>query len=384
MLPDLPDAGTRDHLLDVLAGLVARGGAASLLAAPVEPGPAAFPDAWAPSASGVALLLRRLAWYAGLDRAIEIDNQLAGAPPTERKPATSVELTEVDARRALFVARFIGDDDVAGTLAHEIGVAYAALHRPDRDPYRAAGNATITIDPELDLERGSIATVYLGLGVLAANAARQHHSVVERQGFNPLLVATVGAVVEAGHATMDALAYLVAVQAVVRGSARPPAGLESEQRGAVEAWIAALRERASELRERLGVAADAEPSERLAVKPFADAPEVTDEKPAATAFRWRTHRGGVGTIAGTVLGIGLGVGLSIVSAGALAGLVLGGAVGGHLIGRRVRVPRCSACATVVPAGAPKCTRCGATLRGEIGSLSERLEAEERLGGHDSA
>ena len=34
--------------------------------------------------------------------------------------------------------------------------------------------------------------MYLGLGVLAANAARQNHAVLEGQGFHPLLVAPVG------------------------------------------------------------------------------------------------------------------------------------------------------------------------------------------------
>jgi len=80
---------------------------------------------------------------AGLDRAIEVEDRQVGARPTERKPATRVTLVEVRRTTAVFALALLGADD---------------------------------------LERGSIATVYLGLGVLAANAARQNHAVLEGQG----------------------------------------------------------------------------------------------------------------------------------------------------------------------------------------------------------
>jgi hypothetical protein len=325
----------------------------------------------------VALLLRRLAWHAGIDRDIEIEDRRAGAPPTERKPSTAVELFEVRRKSAAFVLRFIGEDDIAGTLAHEIGVMYAVLHPPDgADPYRTAEAPVISVDPDVDLERGSIATVYLGLGVLAANAARQEHSVLERQSYQPLFVASVGVKVEAGHVAAESLTYLLAVQAVIRGDVQPPAGLAGAQRREVETWMSELRGDASELRARLGIAEDARPGERATPEPFADAALDADPLPRAIAFRWRTHRGGVGLIAGTLLGVGLAT--AVVARSAAPFAVIGGAVVGHVIGRRVRVPRCSACATVLPADATTCRRCGAALKGDISHLSERLEAEERL------
>jgi hypothetical protein len=51
---------------------------------------------------------------------------------------------------------------------------------------------------------------------------------------------------------------------------------------------------------------------------------------------------------------------------------------GHVVGRFVSVPRCSACATIVAKTSTGCRKCGARLRGDISSLSQRLEAEERL------
>src|SRR5213076_619771 len=90
--PISPDADTREHLLSVLADFIARSGASSFLRAPVAPGPENFPEPWAPSKPGVALLLRRLMWHADIEREVEIDDRRAGAPPTERKPSTRCEL----------------------------------------------------------------------------------------------------------------------------------------------------------------------------------------------------------------------------------------------------------------------------------------------------
>jgi hypothetical protein len=377
--PETPDAATCDHLLAALAELVAVAGPQPLLLPPVVADGVAFPDPWAATTAGVELLLRRLLWHAGLDLAIAVDDHRAGAPPTERKPSTVVELVAVRGKTAELELHFIGDDYIAGTLAHEVGVAFAALHRePAGDAYRTAVAPEVEIVPELDHERGSIATVYLGLGVLAVNAARQRHSVLERASFHPLFVAPVSVDVEAGYVDMEALAYLVAVQAIVRGDREPPVGLDGAQRRAVAEWMDALRGQAGELRERLGIPVDAQPGERPTAIAFAGGTLREDEPQRAVAFRWRTHRGGVGFVAGTVLSVGLGLATAASSRVALPLFAFGGAALGHVLGRRVRVLRCSACATPCAAAATRCHRCGASLCGDINSLAERLEAEERL------
>lgn len=374
--PSQPDRETREQLLGVLAELVAKGGAGPLLIAPVEPGAAAFPDPWAPTSAGVQLLLRRLLWHAGIERDVELDDdRMAKAPPTERKPATRVELTEVSKDKARFTLYFVGGDDIVGTLAHEIGTLYAALHRSERaDPYRTAEPPSITIDPDRDLERGSIATVYLGLGVVAANAAFQQYSSSGR--FNGGYVPLEYDVLRAGALPMSALAYLLAVQAIVRGDAEPPKGLAPPQRDEVAGWMRALDGQRTTLRERLGIAATERASARPAVAPLDDElPPFEEPAPKPTAFRWHTHRGGVGFVAGTVMGMGFAF---VVSRGLMPITMLGGATAGHVIGRRVRAPRCSACATVLADDAASCAKCGAVLRGDIASLADRLEAEERL------
>lgn len=386
--PAAPDATSREHLLDELAELVAGGGPGPLLQAPVEPGAAAFPEPWAPTPAGVTLLLRRLAWHGGIVREICADDMREAAPPTERKPATRVELVELRtpphatgetgagagaAASALFAIGYIGEDDIAGTLAHEIGVAHAvATRRDEADPYRTVERSVVEVDPDLDLEHGSIATVYLGLGVLAANAAFQQYSRGGRTAYDPLEYD----VLRAGYVPMSDLAFLLAVQAVVRGETAPPRGLSPPQRDEVVAWLGALRGKTAALRDRLGIAADARGQARPAVERFADAVLAPAPVPPKNAFRWRTHRGGVGLIAGTVLGVSCAA--IVASRGMAPIFAFGGAAAGHIVGRRVPVPRCSACATVLPPDATTCRRCGAVLRGEIESLSQRLEAEEAL------
>ncbi|CAN5908974.1 hypothetical protein BH11MYX3_BH11MYX3_49350 [soil metagenome] len=376
MPPQTPGSERREHVLAVLADLVARGGARALLAPPVIPGANAFPEPWRATRGGVRALLRRLAWHAGNERAIELMDARLGAPPTERKPETRVGLTAVRPKELGFRIEFLGEDDVAGTLAHELGVAHAAVNRPDSvDPYRTGDLPEIQIDVDRDHERGSIATVYLGLGVIAANAVYQQYSRPGRfnGGYSPLEYD----VLRAGYLPMSELAYLLAVQSAVRGTG-VPAGLSGPQRDEVSEWLAVLSSQRGELRERLGIGRDEEcVNQRPTPMRFEDLDLSEDAPPPRrNAFRWRTHRGGVGFVAGAVLGVGVAV--AVASPNLTPLLVFGVAGSGHVIGRRVRVPRCTACASVVFEGATSCPACGAALRGDIAQLADRLDAEERL------
>ena len=387
--PPAPDPESRERLLDELAGFVAAGGAGPFLAAPVEPTAEAFPEPWKPTRAGVETLLRRLLWHANIERAITTDDQRSDAPPpTERKPETRVAATAVGDRKAAFVIELIGSDDVVGTLAHEVGVVHAALTRmDDAGPYRAAdvpvvdgdhmyrsgGRGMMEIDHERDLERGSVASVYLGFGVIATNASFQQYSQGGR--FNGAYVPLEYDVLCAGYVPMSSLAFLLAVQGVVRGDVAPPAGLSGPQRDEVAAWIGALADHASELRDRLGIDHAAVGNVRPEVVPFDDV--AVPEEPVAKkiGFRWRTNRGFIGLVAGAALGGG--VALAVARTAAPVVMVITTAAG-HLVGRRIKVPRCTACSTVVAADETICHHCGAELRGDIAHLSDRLEAEERL------
>ena len=374
----MPSRERRDRLLAILGDLVARGGPQPLLAPPVAPGQGSFPEGMRATRGGMMGLLRRLAWHVGDKRAVVLSDERLGAPPTERKPETRIALTRMTEKELHFTLGFIGHDDVVGTAAHELGVAYAALHRAENtDPYRAPNEPDVTIE-ERDLERGSIAAVYLGLGVLAINAAFQEYSRPGR--FNGAYSPLEYDVLRAGYVPMSDLAYLIAVQAVLRGAIDEPVGLAPPQRDEVVAWMTALRSQAQAgvLRGRLGISSEVPAgAARPLPEPFTDIDLADDPAPPRKiAFRWRTHRGGVGFVAGAV--IGLGVATMIASQQASPLIAIGGAGLGHLFGRRVRVPRCSGCASVVDATATTCAHCDAALRGDIARLGDRLEAEERL------
>lgn len=401
-MPLVPDEARREALLATLGDLIERGGSARVLAPPVAPGPEAFPDRWESTAEGVAQVLRRLAWHAQLDdageagprgedeagraagegggrtaRRIVVRDERIGAPPTARKPETSVTAEVVTRTEAVVTLQLVGEDDVVGTLAHEIGAIYAALTRVETaDPYRTATPDAIEIDPERDLERGSIATVYLGLGVLAANAAYQQYSASGR--FNGAYVPLEYDVVRAGAVPMSELAFLLAVQAVVRGQSAPPAGLGAPQRDETAAWMAVLKPQRDELCARFGTNGLGT-NERPNAEPFADAPEVeaSSTPPGRVAFRWRSNRGGVGFLAGLALGGATVVALAVPGMAAPLVVVAGAGIG-HVAGRRIPVARCSACVTTLPMAASTCAHCGAAMRGDIARLADRLDAEEQL------
>lgn len=377
--PAEPDPERQQHLLGVLGELIAHGGPDPLLAPPVVPGAEAFPEPWEPSVDGASTLLRRLVQHAGMTQGIAVVDERRAALATERKPETHVEVTAIRNDQIAVRLLYIGKDDVAGTCAHEIGVAHAALTRfSGEGPYRAAERREIEVDGERDLERGSIAAVYLGLGVLAANGAYQQYS---RQAPGPYAPVEYD-VLRAGYVALSDLAYLLAVQAVVRGETAPPHGLQPVQRDEVTAWLDALRDRGAELRGALAIPADARPiAARPAVGPLSPArvAAVAEPAPARRAFRWQGHRGFLGFAVGGVALILLGSLLFGARTGsALLGCFAVGAIVGHLVGRGVKIARCSACATVVGVRAERCRKCDAVFRGDIASLAQRLEAEERL------
>jgi hypothetical protein len=374
-MPVEPNAERREQLIAMLGDLVARGGPGPFLAPPIEPGKAAFPEPWKRTRGATIAVLRRLAWHVGNPRSIVVVDERLGAPPTDRKPETRVGLQAVEAKTLQFRIEFLGEDDIAGTLAHELGVAHAAIHRPASDPYREADAPRIEVDPDRDHERGSVAAVYLGLGALVANAAFQEYN---RPGkFNGVYYENEHDVLRAGYISLSDIAFLLAVQATLRESAMP-AGLKGPQKDEVAAWMTELAHKRDALREMVGIASNAEPAVRETPVLFEDVDVDEDEAaPRKTAFRWLTHRGGVGLVVGTAAGIAASTALML-TANAWLVVAFGAAVIGHVVGRKVVTPRCSACATVVKRDAKKCRQCGAALRADIHSLSERLEAEERL------
>jgi hypothetical protein len=95
---------------------------------------------------------------------------------------TQLELLRADEGRVELVVSSIGNDDVAGIVAHEIGRAYIARLASGGHPFR-------TMEDGLPgAADGSLATIALGLGVVAANAAHhvRHLQIVRERDRDPL------------------------------------------------------------------------------------------------------------------------------------------------------------------------------------------------------
>src|SRR5256885_1031009 len=120
-------------------------------------------------------------------------------------------------RLLAWLAEYVASGGAGPLLAPPIAPARAAF--PER--LRPTGAGGVDIDGR-DLERGSVAAVYLGLGVLAANAAYQQYTSSGRT--NGAYMPLEYDVIKSGHLTMSELAFLLAVQAVARGEHEPPHG----------------------------------------------------------------------------------------------------------------------------------------------------------------
>jgi hypothetical protein len=130
-------------------------------------------------------VLVRLLWLAHVDLDVAIDDQRRFDPAPRR--ASDIRWIATTAGVARFQIAAIGNDDVVGLLSHEVGLAYAAWQAG------AAAYRDAELPPPSERD-GSIAAIYLGLGVLATNAALEGH----------------------GGLGLAAAIYLLAIQAVLR------------------------------------------------------------------------------------------------------------------------------------------------------------------------
>jgi hypothetical protein len=383
-----------DDLVDRLGVLIERAGAGHVLDAPVVRADAHdFPETWAPTAAALERLILRTLWLAHVDLDVAIDDLREGVAPSGKMlQRSAIAWTETADGIARFEVGEIGNDDVAGLISHEVGRAFAAW-LADAAPYRDG-----PAEPPSTRD-GSIAAVYLGLGVLAANSSTYNRTAGTLVG--NLAMSEWEVVVTGGLAAAEII-YLLAVQAVLRGGEiAAHATLRRDLRERLHDAIAALGPHRDELATRLGVDLDAP---RPALERDAAPPTVRDEdRPEPDRRRVnageRTFRVGHSrALARGVLGLGLGfatlvavmiVGdtvagphhgtIDFVPWGLVAiGAVIAPGVVGFVTGRRVRIDQCARCDAIVPAAAAACPRCGAAIAGRIKHRNLRLAAEEAL------
>jgi hypothetical protein len=395
---DLPDEAARAELLEALAGLVERHGRATLLLPPLTPTTSCFPDRWQPNAAGVTVLAQRLLGYAGLPRLrpevglwSDVSPQLRARSRTHALGHTAALFLGLDGDRARFAVEAGHLEDPEATvaaMAHEVAHAWRAWH------------GEVVEDQRHEEELTDLTTVYLGFGVLTANAAYRYRS---RGGYGYMEWSQQ----QLGYLGPGSLTFLLAAQAVARGAGwrerrRILADLEPNQAGAFAAGLRALRPEAEALRRRLGGPSVEErpppralPSVAPPVAPVAH-PDFPDAPGAWNAGRpvFRVPRSRLAPLVGMPLAAVIpGVLFAV-----LAGSALGGAPGaqiGAVVGlvaspllglwlgaraaRRVQ-DDCSDpdCKASLPAGVQECPVCGGVISGTIRRPEDRLEAEEAL------
>jgi hypothetical protein len=356
--------------------MIAAGGAWRLLRGPVVSASTAdYPDKWDETREGVARALGRTLWHAHVGVDATLEDARAPASPTRKQLRRShVELAEVQPGRVRFHITSIGNDDVAGMLAHEVGRAYLA-QLDTGAPFRTAPEGELP-----DAEHGTIAAVYLGLGVVALNAARYWRKFSEVRGRSTY---SEEEWVENGGLSLDELAFLVAVQATVRDDVLTALDtLHREQAEAVAKWREVLDDHEDELLAMLAVgevdketppARSPVPAKIHVEGQFAEG-DLDRPNVGRPVFRYPENRSITGSLLGIVAGMGVGIAMM---APVVMGIAAGaGAVGGFVLGRRKRYFRCASCGNFVTPDHHECRLCGGNLVGEIASPRDRLDAEE--------
>jgi hypothetical protein len=377
---------TQRGMLSDLATLIARGGSWRFLHGPVAAADQAhYPDRWDETRAGVARVIARTLWHAHapFDATLE-DVRRPGAQREALLRNTLLQLARVDDRGACFALQHIGNDDVAGIAAHEVGRAFVGWLGRDGHPFRAIPDDGLP-GPAI----GSLATVYLGLGVVAINAAYHSRAGGKADGTHS------HAIGRAGGLDVDDLAFLLAVQAELRDDVLPALrSLRPTQAEAVATWRAVLEDHEGELRQLLGLndgaddspAPDRPPAPRpVTIAAVFDEAVVTKPNHGQPVFRVakvRLHaRAGLGWVVGVAGGtlaflelpaIGTGLSVALGIAAVVAGVVLGRGHGGTRT-----LYCCATCQSFLDATAAVCPGCGGTITGDIARRADRLEAEER-------
>lgn len=393
MVADLPEADRRAWLLASLTELLARAGWEHFVCSPIVlPVPEHFPDRWSRGAGGVRRLLRRLLRFADLEELTpqvelfdERPPELHGLVRSEQHHGAAGLFLGIEGEVAFFGADVHLLDDPGGitaTLAHEVAHAFRTQ--------RGLCVEDVAIEEPLT----DLTAVFLGFGVLAANAALRHRSRVVDDGFFKHEWSTQ----RLGYLSPQELCFLLAVQVHVRGPARASARaieahLEANQASFFRAALRWCEREAPGL--GLPGASAWPPLDSVAelTRGFADedeapADEALPARPVAPArpnlgrpvFRvWRRPW------ADRLLPV-LGVALAGSIAALLAeeALVRGAvmAISAMAIVRtgRYRHPRCSdpGCRATLVARSQQCPGCGGSLMGDLRHADERLAAEERL------
>ncbi|MBI5545165.1 MAG: hypothetical protein HY901_14845 [Deltaproteobacteria bacterium] len=271
-------------LVDALALLVQRQGAAPLLSNPLlEPSNRFFPDRWEPSERGVLVLAKRLLIYAGLE---SLDARVSsfsqpdevgelveiGTARSWRHEGAAAWFAGIEAGTCLFgvgTETMAEPEVVVATMCHEVAHAYRRFHRLEVDD---RGTEECLTD---------VTTIYLGFGVLTTNGTYMYRAAGGMEGTGTITRWSHSSV---GYLPPEAMSFLLAAQVRARRlgwfARRHLAGLlEANQASHFRAALRLLGER--EVATRLDIGAGARRRTKLQVPPINL--EIAEEEAAAPA-----------------------------------------------------------------------------------------------------
>lgn len=216
----------REWLLARTAELIAAAGWQHYVSAPLLlPDERSFPDRWTPDVRGLRLLALRLLAYAQLeqldvdievfqaDRATELDAH--GHEHVTGHQGAAAWFAGIEDGVCLFgcdVAQLEDPIGVVGAMAHEVAHAFRRFHGLEVD------------DRDLEERLTDLTTVYLGFGVISANAALRHRSA----GVGGSLFTHQWSRNQLGYLPAVAMSFALAMWWLVRGA--DPAGTKQIQR----------------------------------------------------------------------------------------------------------------------------------------------------------
>ena len=345
-----------------------------------------YPEGWDETRTQLARVIARTLWHAHVDADIVLaDVRRPAARRHEHLRQTRLELVRADTGHLELAVSSIGNDYVAGIVAHEVARACIGLLSTTDTPFRS------TMQALPDAATGSTATIVFGLGVVAANAARFDRSAGETIG---QVAVHEHQIASAGGLGWQDLTFLLAVQATVREDVLPALDtLRPSQAESVEQWLDMLDGHEDELVKLLALGdVDAEVPVGRPAAPrdveiraqFAEA-DLERQNLGQRVFRFYAGTmmglyGLVGLLAGVVPAV---VAVAVLGPGLFDLIPVGiGAVLGADHGRRKRLYRCATCLYFVTASATKCNGCGGTIVADIKNPNHRLQAEEALAEQD--
>jgi hypothetical protein len=351
------------ELLVMLASLIHRFGSERFLEVDlVRADKRDFPDPWKGTLQSMHQLLYRLCWHAYIDPEIVVEDHRPIEDAVGLLRTSEIEIESCVAGVATFHLTAIGNDDIAGMLAHKVGEVFLDL--APGEPFRST--------PRVPDEReASVAAMFLGLGVPAANASmyRRHATrIVGREEHSEQVIAHAGGL-EIGEATL-----LLAIQDILRDDVQEALStLHGPQREWVEQWKEVLDPREDELRELLGL------DEAPAPVPLARAAQPRTAPPYDEDARKRFNRGfetarvrrrsTVGWILGAFVGA---VGFVLGPVG-IATTLGGAAIAWWKWCRAFYVCADVSCSQLVGANDTACPHCGGTITATI--TQKELEAQ---------